>query len=503
MREGIAEEERRERRVGHAAWPSIPAMRRGAAEPVIALMLACLLLVAGCAVGPDYVRPEMALGPLHNAQAVASRSAVAEEPSLDQWWQGFHDRQLTRIIERVFEQNLDIKASLERVAQARAAARAAGAGLLPTLDANGGAMYERMSLDDPIAAIGSTIPGFKRDGEMYTLGLSSSWESDLFGGLRRREEAALAVAEAAEAMHAGVRIAVAAEAADAYFRVRGIQAQLRAIGARIANDAGLLDMLKEQTAHGLATAREVAQAEALLAHTQGEGTLLRIDLEAQLNRLDVLMGAQPGTYAGELSNELNAAIAAVPPISARSADFLRRRPDVIAAERELAAANARIGVAVAGYYPEISLSALLGYESLTIGDLFNNSTLQLTGLAGLRWRLFDFGRIDAEVAGADAATREALVRYRQVILRAAEDVENACVSLVQLEAYSRDVTRQIKALTQVYDDSKTAYLAGMIPLTDVLDADRQLLAAESELPRVQANAARAAVRLFRSLGGGW
>jgi len=470
-------------------------------KPTVTLVLVCLLTLAGCAVGPDYVKPTMELGPLQNAEAVAARSAGAGEPSLEQWWQGFGDPQLTRIIERVFKQNLDIQASLERVAQARAAARVAGAKRLPTVNASAQAMYERASLENPLAAMAEQFPGFKRNMEMYDVGVGASWETDLFGGLKRREEAALAMAGAAEAMHAGVRISVAAEAADTYFKIRGIQAQLRVAEVRITNDIDLLAMLKEQRANGLATDRDVAQGEALLAHAQGTVPLLRMELEAQLNRLDVLMGAQPGTYAAEL--RVPAAIAVAPRITAQSSDLLRRRPDVIAAERNVAAANARIGAAIAGYYPEISLSGLLGYESLSLSRLFSSDTFQPLAMVGLRWRLFDFGRIDAEVAGADAATREALIHYRQVVLRAAEDVENACVSLVQFEVYQQDVTRQIKALTKVYDESKAAYSAGMVPLTDVLTADRQLLIAASELPRAQADAARAAVRLFRSLGGGW
>ena len=465
---------------------------------------ACLaLFLAGCTVGPDYVKPEVTLAPLHNAEAVASRPTTQEEPALEQWWQGFHDPQLTGIIERVLQQNLDIQASLERVEQARAVASAAGAKRFPTLDASAEAKYSRASKDNSVYALANVLkPGLNRNGRLYDVGLGASWESDLFGGLRRQEEAALAMAGAAEAMHAGVRISVAAEAADAYLRIRSAQAQLQVAESRISNDIDLLAMLKEQRAHGLATSRDVAQGEALLAHAQSTVPLLRMELEAQLNRIDVLMGAQPGTYANELRRA--AAVPAAPRITAQSADFLRRRPDVIAAERNLAAANAKIGAAISQYYPSISLSSVLvGYETPNVGRLFTSNTFQPVALFGLRWRLFDFGRIDAEVAQADAATREALLRYRQVILRAAEDVENACVALVQYEIYSQDVTRQIKALTQVYEESKQAYLAGMVPLTDVLTADRQLLAAASELPRAQADAARAAVQLFRSLGGGW
>ncbi|MDR2550305.1 MAG: efflux transporter outer membrane subunit [Desulfobulbus sp.] len=483
--------------------------RRGAALRVSgmakiaqgALLLACVAALAGCTVGPDYVKPEVKLAPLHNAEAVASRPDAHGEVHLDQWWAGFQDPQLSRMVKRALRQNLDIQASLERVAQARAVAKGAGAKLLPALDADAQATYERMSLENPIGAIARTLPDFNRNFELYDAGLSASWETDLFGGLKRREEAALAMAGVAEAMHVGVRISIAAEVADTYFRIRGDQEQLRVAQARIATDTDLLAMLKEQQTHGMTTDREVAQGEALLAHAQGLVPLLRIDLEAQLNRLDVLLGAQPGTYAAELNTVV--AVPPVPRITTQFSDFLRRRPDVMAAERKLAAANARIGAALAGYYPEMSLAGVLGYEGLTASHMFKSATFQPAAIIGLRWRLFDFGRIDAEVEQADAATREALLQYRQVVLRAAEDVENACAALVQYEAYSQDVTRQIDALKRVREDSQQAYKAGMIALTDVLDADRQLLVAEGELPRARTDAARASVRLFRSLGGGW
>lgn len=464
-------------------------------------LLACLLALAGCAVGPDYVKPTATLAPLRNVNAVEARAAGPAAPRLDQWWTGFGDPRLTGIIERVLNQNLDLKASMERIAQSRAVARAWRAQLLPAFDANAQVIAERQSLESPIGAIAQAFPGFDRNAELYDIGIGASWEIDLFGGLLRHEEAAKAEAGAAEAMHAGIRVAVMAEAADSYFRIRGDQAQLRVVEAQIATDAELLELIRLRNVHGMATDREVAQAEALLAQAQGNVPLLRIDLEAQLNRLDVLMGAQPGTSAGELA--ASAALPAVPQIATKTSELLRRRPDVIAAERNLAAANARIGAAVAEYYPKLSLAGLLGFESLTPDHLFRRATFQPVGVAGLRWRLFDFGRINAEVAHAHAATREALVRYRQAILSAAEDVETACATLVQLELRLQDITRHIGALTRARDESREAYQAGLIALTDVLVADRQLLVAKSDLPRTQADAARAAVRLFRALGGGW
>ena len=478
-------------------------LRRGLRRTLAALLAAFSLsgTLAGCTVGPDYRPPAGTLSNFHNIKAVADRASSQPAPPLDRWWIGFHDPELSTIITRVLEQNLDIQAALERAAQARAVAGSAGADLLPALDATAQGLAERQSLESPIGALGSTMPGYSRNATLYDAGAGASWEIDLSGGLRRGEEAAQAEARVAEALQLGVRVSVAADAADAYFQVRSSQARLEITAQQIATCSRMLDLTRMQKANGMATESDVAKSEALLAQTQSAVPPLRIALEAQLNRLDVLMGAQPGTYAAELAAP--AAIPDIPAMPVENADLLRRRPDVIAAERKLAAANARIGAAVSGYYPELSLSGLLGYESQGPSRLFMATTFQPEAVAGLRWRIFDFGKVDAEVAAADAATREALADYRQTLLHAAEDVENSCMSLVQSEARKKDVTNRIHALATSRDNAQDAFHAGMIPLTDVLVLDRQLLAAEEELPRAQAGTARAAVSLFRSLGGGW
>jgi outer membrane protein TolC len=227
----------------------------------------------------------------------------------------------------------------------------------------------------------------------------------------------------------------------------------------------------------------------------------------QLNRLDVVMGAQPGTYAAELAAPDNgtAPATAVPTISVAQgpADLLRRRPDVIAAERRLAASNARIGVASAAYYPQVSISTLLGFSSLGSAGLISAQSFQPQVAAGLRWRLFDFGRVDAEVAQAKGANAEALAVYRKSMLRATEDVENAVVTLTGLEAQHTDLAQQVSAQTRARDASEEAYKGGALSLYEVLEEDRQLLTARDELARVDADNARAAVSTFRALGGGW
>ena len=215
------------------------------------------------------------------------------------------------------------------------------------------------------------------------------------------------------------------------------------------------------------------------------------------------MGAQPGTYADELS--LPKDIPALPSVSNKldATELLRRRPDIIAAERRIAASNARIGQAIAEYYPRISLSGLLGSEAETPGSLFREVGFQPALVAGLRWRLFDFRRVDAEVKQARGSNAEALIQYRGSVLRATEDVEDALNTLAQSESRRDEIASGIASLQRVKDLSEQSYKAGVIPLTDVLDANRQLLVAKDDLASTRETAARAAVASFRALGGGW
>ncbi len=459
--------------------------------------------LAGCVVGPSYRAPTIALQPYHGGAALAARGNQPAAPPLDRWWTGFHDDELTHIVERALQQNLDLAASLARVRQARAMAHEAGAALLPEGEFSAQIAGEHQSLDSPIGTLARHAPDYERDQTLRDVGVGASWEIDLFGGLRRATQAADAEAQAAEADHLGVRVSVAAEAADAYLQIRGDQMRLEVAQSQIKTDAHLLELVRLRLAEGAATDRELAQSEALLARARATLPPLALALERQLNRLDVLLGSQPGTYASELATLAD--IPGTPAISGAQdpSQLLRRRPDVSAAERRLAAANARIGVAVAQYYPKISVSGLLGFESLQADRLFSSETFQPLGAAGLRWRLFDFGKIDSEVANADAATAEALAHYRQSVLRAAEDVENSFAALVQLENETHELSSEVAALTKARDAAQAAYLGGAVDLIDVLDADRQLLVARDELTRTRADTARAAVGSFRALGGGW
>jgi len=473
------------------------------ATTLAAAALAALGLAA-CAVGPDYHTPDSPMpGQYQHAADVASINAAREPVALDTWWSGFQDPVLTKIVERALAQNLDMAASIARVQQARAAANFAGAELLPQGNAYGDVTKQRQSLQSPLGKIGSTFPGYDRNQTLYSVGAAATWEIDIAGGLRRGAEAADAELQAAEASHMGVRILVAAEAADAYFRVRGAQARIAIALQQVQTNQRLLDLVRLRLADGIGAEREQAQAEAQLAQTRVTIPPLQIELETQLNRLDVLMGAQPGTYAAELRDSKPELVVPQIALAQGPANLLERRPDVIAAERRLAASSARIGVATAEYYPKVSISGLLGFESLSASKLFTAQAFQPTAAAGLRWRLFDFGRVNAEVAQAKGANAEALANYRKSMLQATEDVENALISLAQLESQNRELGVEIGAHVRARNASEDAYKGGVVSLYEVLDEDRQLLAARDQQARVQADNARAAVSAFRALGGGW
>lgn len=459
-------------------------------------------VLAGCTVGPDYVRPDVkAATSFHNDVVMQSRQAPPA-PALDTWWDGFRDPELSTIVQRVMAENLDLAASQARVEQARAMAGHARADRMPQGSFDGSFARQRQSVRSPLGKIASNLPGYDREQTIEDANVGASWELDLAGGLRRGEEAANAEYQAAEATHVGVRVSLAAEAADAYFRVRGAQARIAIAEDQIKNEQGLVDLVRMRGEGGVGTIRETAQSEALLLQAKATIPPLRIELETQLNRLDVLMGVAPGTYAAEI--KAAAVDYTVPGVETAGgpAALLRRRPDVIAAERELAASNAKIGVALSEYYPSVSLSSVLGFSSLG-GKLLNAAAFQPQAALGVHWRLFDFGRVDAEVKQARGGNAEALAKYKGSMLRATEDVEDALVSLTQLESQHSLLTDEVASHVKARDAAQDAYRGGAISLIEVLDEDRQLLAARDLLAQVHTDDARSAVAAFRALGGGW
>jgi outer membrane protein TolC len=255
---------------------------------------------------------------------------------------------------------------------------------------------------------------------------------------------------------------------------------------------------------GIAAELQVRQAEGSLAEVEAQIPALEAGLDAAMNALDVLLGAQPGTYRAELNEATPIPVAPGLAETGTPAELIRRRPDLTVAERRLAAANARIGVAISEYYPKFSFGALLGSATaISSGNLFTSGARQTQGVLGLRWRLFDFGRVDAEIAIARGQEAETLAAYRLAVLRAAEDVENALSALVKREAQLAILMQGESSLARARDNALAAYEGGVVSLIEVLDADGNLLQMRDAKAQAQTEAARAAIASFRALGGGW
>ncbi|OPG72166.1 RND transporter [Pseudomonas ogarae] len=469
-----------------------------------AVLLVSASLIAGCAVGPDYQRPDVPLSNRYMGQPSAEQRPGATQVGLADWWRGFGDPLLADFVAKALKQNLDLAQASARVTQARAGLGAANAALLPSGNINGQAARSYQSIETPLGQVLNSTPDYDRYGSSYELNIDASWEVDLFGGLRRGREGALAEYQASEAGVAATRLAVAAQTADIYITIRGLQTRLDIANRQVKTQQGLLEKVQLLYGKGLAANYQVRQTEGALSQVQATVPVLQTGLDAAMNALDVMLGTPPGTHRSQLA--IAASIPVAPQLKGMGApaDLLRRRPDLIVAERRLAASNARIGEAIAEYYPKFSISALLGSATaVSAGNLFTSGASQSAGVLGLRWRLFDFGRINAQIDQAKGQEAESLAIYRQSVLRATEDVENALSSMVNRDAQATTLTGGEASLTQARQSSFIAYEKGTANLIDVLHADETMLQASDARAQAQAESARAAVAAFRALGGGW
>ncbi|WP_033925794.1 efflux transporter outer membrane subunit [Sphingomonas sp. 35-24ZXX] len=463
-----------------------------------------MLLLGGCAAAPDYAPPRMATPDTFLvSDAAAARAGTVAQIDLVEWWRSFDDPLLTSLVERAIAQNLDLQQAEARVLQARAALRSANAALAPsgTASAQAGANYQ--SLETPIGQVAGAFPGFDRSTGAYDAGLSASWEIDLFGGKDASRDAARADWQASEAGAVAARLAVIAQTADTYVAIRTLQERLRIVREQEAVQARLAGLIALQFQRGVAAELQWRQAEGALGQVRASIPAIESDLETAMNALDVLLGQQPRATRSELAGPVP--VPAPPAITTAEgpAALLRRRPDIIAAERTLAASSARIGAATAEYYPKFSLNGLLGAAATGPGALFGGNAVQGSGFLGLRWRLFDFGRIDAEIKLAQGRNAEALAAYRQTVLRASEDVENAFSVMLRQEARAEALAAAETSLARARSSSQAAYKAGMVSLIEVLEADRRLLETRDGLAQARAGASRGAIAAFRALGGGW
>ncbi|WP_087089209.1 efflux transporter outer membrane subunit [Acinetobacter pittii] len=468
----------------------------------IVLLPIIVSTLTACTVGPNYKLPHISL-PEQYLGAPLNSSNDNSKADIAVWWQSFNDPQLTRYVTLALKQNLDLTQAYTRVTQAQAGLSAANASLQPigTVGAQAAKVYQ--SVETPLGQVLNSMPDFDRHGRSYDANLSATWELDIFGGLRRDREAALANYQSSNAGASAVRLMVAAQTANIYINIRGLQSRLDIAHQQLKTQQQLLSTINLLYSKGLASEFQVKQAKANVAQVQAVIPVLGMNLDIAMNALDVMLGTVPGTHRAELAEVKP--IPVIPQITETGTprDLLRRRPDLIMAERQLAASNARIGSAIAEYYPKVSLGGLIGSATTASGNLFSSGANQAAGLLGLRWRLFDFGRINAEIRLAKGQEAEKLAAYQLAVLHAAEDVENSLSTLSKRQEQLMALQDGENALKHAQKIALIAYQKGINSRIEVLQADSNALQFSDRKLQAQTDSALAAVAVYKSLGGGW
>jgi NodT family efflux transporter outer membrane factor (OMF) lipoprotein len=444
---------------------------------------ACLIALAfaGCAVGPDFEPPPL-VAPAAWSGADANEGA---EAALDAWWLRFGDPQLEALVRRGMEENRDLRVADARVRESQALRRASFALLWPTFDLSAGTRSE---------AGGGSAPS---DGVFAAL--DAAWQLDVFGGARRGLEAADADLAARIDDRRALALVLVGEIARSYIELRGFEAQLGTVERNLATQKETLSLTEAQLRAGLASDLDVERARALVAVTAAQLPPLEAARRASEHRLGVLTDEAPASLSAELAAGGSIPTAPGGLLVGVPADLLRRRPDLARAERELAAATARIGVAEADLYPRVTLLGTVALRS----ESWNHAA----GVAGVGpsvvWPVFAAGRIRANVAAADARQEQALARYEQTALLAFEDVENWLVRHAQ-EQLRRDALREaVLANREAAELARLLWANGVGGFLDVLVAERSLLETESQLVVSETAVSTSLVALYVALGGGW
>jgi len=453
-----------------------------------------LLALGACAVGPDYRQPP-AVGAAPAWVEAGSTDAVDEK-----WWESFGDAKLTALIAAADAGNLDNRAARARLAEARANRDAAAGGRLPQIDATGSATTNRMSENGQIP-IGN-IPGFSRDFDLYDAGFDASWELDLWGRTERTVEGAQARADAAAADHRGVIVSLHAEVARTYVELRAAQARLASIQTDAEAQTKIAELTRQRFEAGEASRFDYNRAEGQARATAAQLPAIRADISAAAYRLALLTGKPPEAVEADLL--VTAPIPQAPDMIARGlrSDLLRRRPDIVAAERRLAAATADVGVATADLFPRFSLIGSIGQQARSPGDLTDGGSTRFSIGPSFHWPVFDRGRIHAAIRGAEARAEGAAAGYEAAVLGALSESETAANRFAHAkEALTQSIAAR-DAQRSALELARQRYRSGEADLIELLTVESSYAAAERAATDTQATRATLAIALFKALGGG-
>lgn len=465
-------------------------------KPTRAAALLAALALAGCAVGPDYAppRPDLPAGFAGPSEG---------EARLGDWWQTFHDPELTQLVEHAIAGNPDLAVALLRLQEARTEEVVVMSAALPDAGVSGAAgtgTGTDLTRGRLAPALGAADD---RHGGQITqaIGFDAGWELDLFGKYRRELEAARADSAAAAAARNGVLISTIADVARAYFDLRGLEMRAAVLVRDIATAQQTVDVVGTRYNRGLTNELDLTLAQRELATLQAEQAPLAAEIDAARDTIAVLTGQYPEAVAQELAKP-----GVIPPLPARvgaglPVDLLRRRPDVIEAERQLAAATARIGVATADLFPQVGATGGAGWQQA--GGAAGASPFIWSAGPSVAWTLLDFGALDALVDIADLRTREFLIQYKATVIEAVREVDDA---LADYAAQQDRLARLGEALTASRRSVTLAserYDRGLTDFLNVLDAQRQEYDLEDQYAAAEQQAADSLVSLYKGLGGGW
>ena len=475
-------------------------MRRGLS---VAVSVGATALLAGCAVGPDYHRPAAEVPPAWQPVEPWHEAAPDDTALKGNWWELFQDPDLNPLVEQALISNQNLRVAAARLEQSQDQLTIARSALFPSVALSSSASRSKTSANRPLAAYSS--PNQSTVQNDFLIGPSVNYELDLFGRVRREVEGAKATAEQARADFENTRLMLMAALVTDYFALRELDAEIDVVRRSLDLERDALTFVSSRHDLGFATGLDLAQQQALL---DASATQLEL-LENQRAQVEHGIATLIGTPAPSFNL---APAATAPPLPALPiglpSDLLQRRPDVASAERAMAAANARIGVAKAAYFPTIDLLPGLGapsagWESNALANLFTApSRLWSIGLSASQ-TLFDAGKTRANVHFADADYTAAVAGYRQTVLTAMEEVENGITGLSSLERAEIQATASVRSAQRAYDIATDRYKGGVDTYLDVITAQQTLLTNQRQAVQIQGQQFATAVYLVKALGGGW
>ncbi|WP_347986797.1 efflux transporter outer membrane subunit [Methylomonas sp. AM2-LC] len=469
------------------------------------LLILLVLMLDGCMVGPDYQPPKANVP----EQWLSADNPQATKANLEvNWWHSFNDALLDQLIEKALHSNPDLKIAETRISEERAARASAFAALLPTGDLMGSANRQANQLGFPSGGGGPTAIStlVKQPFNIFKTGFDASWELDLFGGHRRQLESAQAELEASAISHEDILISTLAEVARNYIDIRLYQAQLDIAQSTYAADQKTTALMQERVKIGEAPGIDTTRAESQQEHDRAQIAYFS-NLLAQTNYgMDVLLGEKPGATQALLNS--TATPIAVPMsdkqlILEAPAKVIAKRPDIRIAERKLASATAQQGVAVAKFFPDVSLSGFIGLFNTNAGNLLNVSSKSWGMGASVLWPILSYGVLAANLDAADAKQQEVLANYQKSILSALADVERSYTAYTEQEKYFQAQDKAVAADQHVFTIADERYQQGLTSYLDVLDAERTYNASRNQLMVAKAQTALNLIAVYKSLGGSW